>query len=63
MMNRESSTNMTMWIERKFLWGGVESKNKICWAKWEQTCKPEKDEGLGITDLGFMNLALFAKWR
>lgn len=54
---------MTMWIERKFLWGGVESKNKICWAKWEQTCKPEKDEGLGITDLGFMNLALFAKWR
>jgi hypothetical protein len=50
-------------IQRKFLWGGLSSKNKMCWVKWSDICKPKKEGGLGIKDLRLMNASLLSKWR
>jgi hypothetical protein len=50
-------------IQRTFLWGGLSKKNKTCWVKWDDICKPKKEAGLGIRDLRLVNLSLLAKWR
>jgi hypothetical protein len=50
-------------IQRKFLWGGLSNKNKMCWVKWSEICKPKKEGGLGIKDLRLMNSSLLSKWR
>jgi hypothetical protein len=50
-------------IQRKFLWGGLSKKNKTCWVKWEDVCKPKKEGGLGVRDLRLVNASLLAKWR
>jgi hypothetical protein len=50
-------------IQRAFLWGGLSRRNKVCWVKWDDVCKPKKEAGLGIRDLRLMNLSLLAKWR
>jgi hypothetical protein len=38
-------------IQRSFLWGGLSKRNKMCWVKWDEVCKPRKEGGLGIRDL------------
>ncbi|WJX67429.1 hypothetical protein P8452_51895 [Trifolium repens] len=50
-------------IQRKFFWGGIGSRRKICRVKWSEICKPKKEGGLGIKDLRLMNISLLAKWR
>jgi hypothetical protein len=50
-------------IQRNFLWGGLSNKNKICWVKWSDVCKPRKEAGLGIKDIRLVNTSLLAKWR
>jgi hypothetical protein len=50
-------------IQRKFFWGGLSNKRKMCWVKWGEICKSKKDGGLGIKDLRLMNKSLLAKWR
>ncbi|KAK2397838.1 hypothetical protein QL285_059374 [Trifolium repens] len=50
-------------IQRKFLWGGLSTKNKMCWVNWSDVCKPKKEGGLGIKDLRLMNCSLLSKWR
>jgi hypothetical protein len=50
-------------IQRTFLWGGLSKRNKTCWVKWDDICKPKREAGLGIRDLRLMNLSLLAKWR
>ncbi|KAK2354046.1 hypothetical protein QL285_091613 [Trifolium repens] len=50
-------------IQWNFLWGGLSKKNKTCWVKWSDICKPRKNAGLGIRDLRMVNLSLLAKWR
>ena len=34
----------------------------ILWVRWADVCKPRKEGGLGVKDLGGFNLALLAKW-
>jgi hypothetical protein len=50
-------------IQRKFLWGGLSNKNKTCWIKWSDICKPRNKAGLGIRDLRLVNISLLTKWR
>jgi hypothetical protein len=50
-------------IQRKFLWGGLADKNKTCWVKWGDICKPKKEGGLGVRDLRLLNISLLTKWR
>jgi hypothetical protein len=50
-------------IQRKFLWSGLADKNKTCWVKWEDICKPKKEGGLGVRDLRLVNISLLTKWR
>jgi hypothetical protein len=50
-------------IQRKFFWGGLSSRSRMCWVKWEEICKPKKEGGLGVKNLCLMNLSLLAKWR
>jgi hypothetical protein len=50
-------------IQRKFLWGGLSKKNKTCWVKWEDVCRPKNMGGLGVRDLRLVNISLLAKWR
>jgi hypothetical protein len=50
-------------IQRSFLWGGLAKRNKTCWVKWNDICKPKREGGLGIRDLRLINLSLLAKWR
>ncbi|MCI03681.1 RNA-directed DNA polymerase (Reverse transcriptase), partial [Trifolium medium] len=50
-------------IQRTFLWGGLSKRNRICWVKWDDFCKPKSEAGLGIRDLRLVNLSLLAKWR
>jgi hypothetical protein len=44
-------------IQRKFLWGGLSRKNKTCWVKWDDICKPKEEGGLGVRDLRLVNVA------
>ncbi|GAU37423.1 hypothetical protein TSUD_395420 [Trifolium subterraneum] len=50
-------------IQRTFLWGDLSNKNRMCWVKWEDVCKPKEKAGLGIRDLIIVNISLLAKWR
>jgi hypothetical protein len=52
-----------VFIQRKFLWGGLSSKNKMCWVSWSEICKSKKEGGLGLKDLRLMNCSLLSKWR
>ncbi|GLT52165.1 hypothetical protein SLA2020_255190 [Shorea laevis] len=55
--------NLISLIQRRFLWGGNEEKNKISWVKWERVCRSRREGGLGVKDVGTFNLALLGKWR
>ncbi|MCH79506.1 LINE-1 reverse transcriptase like [Trifolium medium] len=50
-------------IQREFLWGGVKGGKKISWVKWKDVCKPKSQGGLGVRDVGKVNLSLLIKWR
>jgi hypothetical protein len=32
-------------IQRRFFWSGLSNKNRMCWVKWEEICKPKKEGG------------------
>lgn len=49
-------------LQRRFLWGGCESNQKIAWLKWNEICKSKSAEGLGVRDLESFNLTLLGKW-
>jgi hypothetical protein len=50
-------------IQRQFLWGGSEGKNKINWVSWSNVCKPKSEGGLGLKNLEKFNCALLIKWK
>jgi hypothetical protein len=50
-------------IQREFLWGGVKGGRSISWVKWKEVCKPKSQGGLGVRDVGKVNLSLLIKWR
>jgi hypothetical protein len=50
-------------IQREFLWGGTRGGRKICWVSWKEICKPRSQGGLGVRDIGKVNLSLLIKWR
>jgi hypothetical protein len=50
-------------IQREFLWGGVRGGRKINWVSWKEVCKPRGQGGLGVKDVGKVNLSLHIKWR
>jgi hypothetical protein len=50
-------------IQRKFLWGGTKGGRRISWVKWKEVCKPKSQGGLGVRDVGKVNLSLLIKWR
>jgi hypothetical protein len=50
-------------IQRDFLWGGVNGRNKLSWVKWKVVCKEKKKGGLGVRDLEVVNISLLLKWR
>ncbi|GKV53518.1 hypothetical protein SLEP1_g60039, partial [Rubroshorea leprosula] len=55
--------NLLSLIQRRFLWGGCEKKNKIAWVGWDHVCRTKNEGGLGVKNLGTFNLALLGKWR
>jgi hypothetical protein len=50
-------------IQREFLWGGLRGGGKVCWVSWKEVCKPRNQGGLGVRDVGKVNLSLLIKWR
>ncbi|KAK2436747.1 hypothetical protein QL285_021719 [Trifolium repens] len=50
-------------IQREFLWGGPSGGRKISWVSWKEVCKPKNQGGLGVRDVGKVNLSLLIKWR
>jgi hypothetical protein len=50
-------------IQRDFLWGGLKGDTKICWVSWKEVCKPRSQGGLGVRDIGKVNISLLIKWR
>jgi hypothetical protein len=50
-------------IQREFLWGGVKGGRKVSWVKWSEVCRPKCQGGLGVRDVGKVNLSLLIKWR
>ena len=49
-------------LQRKFLWGGDNTHNKIPWVKWADICLPKNEGGLGIKDISKFNVALMGRW-
>lgn len=49
-------------VQQGYLWGGNLENTKISWVSWDDICKPKKEGGLGIRDLGVFNIALVGKW-
>jgi hypothetical protein len=45
------------------LWGGIRGGRKISWVSWKEVCKPRSQGGLGVRDIGKVNLSLLIKWR
>lgn len=52
-------------LNRNFLWGGSDKKQKIHLCQWDLVCKPKSKGGLGLKKTHDMNEALLAKvaWR
>lgn len=52
-------------LNRNFLWGQKEDKNRIHLVKWKKVCKPKKFGGLGIRACDDNNKAIITKlgWR
>jgi hypothetical protein len=50
-------------IQREFLWGGTKGGRGISWVKWSEVCQPRSKGGLGVRDVGKVNLSLLIKWR
>ena len=52
-------------IQRDFLQGKGEEKNKWALVAWDKVCKPKSHGGLGLHHLGILNRVLGAKiwWR
>lgn len=46
----------------RFLWEGTEGERKLAWVSWDRICKPTKDGGFGVKDMGVFNRALLGKW-
>ncbi|XP_058783195.1 uncharacterized protein LOC131657858 [Vicia villosa] len=46
-------------IQSNFLWHGKEDKRFIHWVSWSNVCKTRDKGGLGIKDVGAVNLSLF----
>lgn len=46
----------------RFLWGGLEEKNKLHMVNWDTISVPIVEGGLRVLDLGDMNIILVAKW-
>jgi hypothetical protein len=55
-------TNELDKVRRTFFWQGAHSKRKYHLVRWVKICKSKKKGGLGIKDIGKMNLSLFCKW-
>ncbi|XP_021986463.1 uncharacterized protein LOC110882867 [Helianthus annuus] len=49
-------------IRRKFVWGQVGNKIKICWYRWNKMLRSKRHGGLGMGGLESFNLAMVAKW-
>lgn len=50
-------------IQRNFLWGRVKGERKVCRVRWKTACLLHNKRGLGVRDLGLVNLSLLVKWR
>ena len=52
-------------IQRNFLWGSSELKQKWALVDWEMVCKPNRVGGLGLRDPKIANKVMSAKiwWR
>ena len=52
-------------IQRNFLWGSLELKQKWALVDWETVCKPKKARGLGLRDPEIANKVMSTKiwWR
>nr|KAJ0193757.1 hypothetical protein LSAT_V11C800390710 [Lactuca sativa] len=49
-------------IRRRFLWGGTDEKNKVCWVAWKHVLADKELGGLGVSSLKSLNIALLCKW-
>ncbi|XP_058756592.1 uncharacterized protein LOC131629811 [Vicia villosa] len=49
--------------QSKFLWNGRDVKRPIHWVNWDTVCKLREEGGLGVKNVGVMNVALLSKWK
>ncbi|KAM1268507.1 hypothetical protein ACFX13_000857 [Malus domestica] len=52
-------------LNKNFVYGSTQSKNKVNLVKWSQVCLPKSLGGLGLKNMRVMNLAILSKnsWR
>lgn len=49
-------------LQAKFLWGGSDSSRKVHLVKWREVTNSKNQCGLGVRDLGEVNVCLLLKW-
>lgn len=50
-------------IQGNFLWNRKENSRAVHLASWKTVCKTIDQGGLGVKDIGVMNLAFLNKWK
>ncbi|GMP98870.1 hypothetical protein CsSME_00046588 [Camellia sinensis var. sinensis] len=58
----KGAVNTISKLQANFLWGGSDSSRKVHLVKWREVTNSKNQGGLGVRDLGEVNVSMLLKW-